>query len=262
MNGYPAERRTGFTLIELLVVIAIIAILIALLVPAVQKVRQAAAIAQCRNNLKQIGLAFHNHHDALKAFPSGGLTCGSNTRTFEGSVPAGFDAQVWGWGFQLLPFIDQVPLWGVPAGTTGDGVVAAAMIPIYFCPLVGAPRQNPSYGGSGPTMVRGEADYVGNGGKLGHIGECRFCREFLRWAHRRLHPSQPGLRRQRHRPNLGLHHRRHLQHTLGRREIPNQQCRGQPVQHRSRIYRWLGQRHDGFFPGVYKSTASPRLLCN
>src|SRR5437773_3843562 len=115
---HPCHRRRGFTLIELLVVIAIIAILIALLVPAVQKVREAAARTRCINNLKQMGLAFHGYHDVYKAFPSGGLTWVGNSRTFEGNVPAGHDAQVWGWGFQILPYIEQMPIWSIPAGTS------------------------------------------------------------------------------------------------------------------------------------------------
>ena len=103
MSHLFRHSRRGFTLIELLVVIAIIAILIALLVPAVQKVRESAAITQCRNNLKQMGLAFHSHHDVNKAFPSGGLTYSINSRTMNAVSPTGYSSQVWGWGFQI-PF--------------------------------------------------------------------------------------------------------------------------------------------------------------
>src|ERR1019366_2805859 len=125
MRAFIHRGRQGFTLIELLVVIAIIAILIALLVPAVQKVRNAAAVTQCRNNLKQIGLAFHGHHDALKAFPSGGKDWNVNNRTMNGDTPANWETQDWGWGFQILPYIDQTPLWSRPAGQANDDTVAA-----------------------------------------------------------------------------------------------------------------------------------------
>ncbi len=97
--------RRGFTLIELLVVIAIIGILVALLLPAVQQAREAARRTQCRNNLKQIGLALHNYHDAFLMFPPGYVAVGT------GPHPAHDGTNGAGWGTMILPQLEQANLY-------------------------------------------------------------------------------------------------------------------------------------------------------
>ena len=94
--------RRAFTLIELLVVIAIIAVLIALLLPAVQQAREAARRTQCKNNLKQIGLALHNYHDTFLIFPIASYwDLGPNANLQSPNV----DSQ-WGWSTMILPYMD------------------------------------------------------------------------------------------------------------------------------------------------------------
>ncbi|MDY0168326.1 MAG: DUF1559 domain-containing protein [Thermoguttaceae bacterium] len=129
----PRELRqsrvegAGFTLVELLVVIAIIGILIALLLPAVQAAREAARRMQCSNNLKQIGLALHNYHDALKSFPPVATTIW-DTGTMEIS-----------WLYPILPYLEQTAVYEQmkKAPNAYHSTLSVQVAPVYLCPSDG-----------------------------------------------------------------------------------------------------------------------------
>ena len=161
MRNRWLRRLRGFTLIELLVVIAIIAILIALLLPAVQQAREAARRSQCKNSLKQMGLAIHNYLDNNRLFPSGGWYVG-------GIGPS--------WRVAILPQLDQAPLYkrlsfnlAAASFTTpysgANVVLQGLVIPSYNCPSNPAPQTGAAgsqfaWGGGSPQII----DYVGIAG--------------------------------------------------------------------------------------------------
>jgi prepilin-type N-terminal cleavage/methylation domain-containing protein len=157
--------RPGFTLIELLVSIAITAILIALLVPAVQGAREAARRTTCRNNLKQIALAFEHHHDQHRFFPTGGWDWWEPP-TFVGQSPAIGREQRAGWGYQILPFLEATAVWrgGDKTNTVERTLIAVGTTnPIFFCPTRRSPQtltwSDPFYLGDVP-ITHALCDYA------------------------------------------------------------------------------------------------------
>ena len=160
----PRRSPRGFTLIELLVVIAIIAILIGLLLPAVQKVREAAARAKCTNNLKQIGIAFQNYHSTYDRFPAG-FNSQSVSLDSESTGPG------WGWSAIILPFIEQDNLYrqinqNLDITDPVHANVRVQILNTYLCPSDAPPRPIVSLTGAGlsPICDVAYANYVGVGG--------------------------------------------------------------------------------------------------
>ncbi len=159
------RSQRGFTLIELLVVIAIIAVLIALLLPAVQQAREAARRSQCKNNLKQIGLALHNYHDSHGVFPPGTLAILNTGLPVQptGSQPSRTAVTGgWGWSVYVLPYLDQSPLYNnlnpngnnFPATPTNDSKTSLSA---FICPSEDSPEIHTALAMGGDGLGNGHA---------------------------------------------------------------------------------------------------------
>ncbi len=171
-----ASLARGFTLIELLVVIAIIGVLIALLLPAVQSAREAARRAQCTNNLKQIGLAMHNYHEAHGVFPPGYVSRwrldGGDSGTAEDDFGPG-----WAWGSMILPQLEQHPAYNainfsLTMTSGANDTVQTMRLGTYLCPSDSTKQRIPVRNEANDTTIYtvGAANYVGVYG-IGEVGD-------------------------------------------------------------------------------------------
>jgi prepilin-type N-terminal cleavage/methylation domain-containing protein len=152
------RRVSGFTLIELLVVIAIIAILIALLLPAVQQAREAARRTQCRNHLKQLGLAVHNYESSFNRVPISRYGDYGYTALWGYAFE---DSRSWSWMASLLPYVDQQTLWNqgnIPASRLIDSPALGRTVPLFNCP---------SDGLSGSAALAETSHYMRTGAVVG-----------------------------------------------------------------------------------------------
>ena len=165
------KRLSGFTLVELLVVIAIIGILIALLLPAVQAAREAARRAQCMNNLKQIGLAFHTYHNSENVFPpaylshpGGGGVYGSPHSSTRDAGPG------WAWGALLLSYMEQQTVadqirWDLNCWDNLNEDIVTEELPVYICPSASGAEGPMNVSSSSNTLATfGRSCYVANAG--------------------------------------------------------------------------------------------------
>jgi prepilin-type N-terminal cleavage/methylation domain-containing protein len=159
MNSSQRDARPGLTLVELLVVLAIIAILIGLLVPAVQKVREAANRTACTSNLRQLALAVHAYHDAERRLPY---------NQFLGPYKGGPDSTAWSWLARLLPYIEQNNLYAagsIPRKTLRQSGVADRQLALLLCPSDPGSSSGPRLdAGNLPGFATGQTNYKGVSG--------------------------------------------------------------------------------------------------